>query len=194
MPCCIVEYSVHTEDSNNLNIFFMLLIPKNLLFYIHWTISRQHALMSLVRLAPEVVTVLVSDKLTACNTTHPVLVCEGVCVCTHCILCALFPFGHCGDEILSKWWIQATDNKATHANTHSHFTLRLTHHQWRSINGAWAEMKGLLYSQHTLSNKWPCHEKDAMLLINLALNFHFRKKKHKKETGWWWQIQKKSIS
>lgn len=57
-----------------------------------------------------------------------------------------------------------------------------TYHQRHSLNGSWGKWNSLLYSKDTLSNKWPCQESDAMVLINLALKFHF-KKKVKKQTG-----------
>lgn len=65
----------------------------------------------------------------------------------------------------------------THTCTHTYTSFCApTCHQWRSVNGSWGKWNSLLCSKDTLSNKWPCQESDAMVLINLALKFHFKKK------------------
>lgn len=73
-----------------------------------------------------------------------------------------------------------------HAEIHSPHThisfCAPTYHQQHSVNGSWGKWNSLLYSKDTLSNKWPCQESDATVLINLALKFHF-KKKVKKQSG-----------
>lgn len=109
-------------------------------------------------------------------------VCESLlylALCVHTLgvfMCAVFPFA-------LRWWdtITVIDTSYRQPDKHTR-TLRLTYHQWHSVNGAWAKWNSLLYSKDTLSNKWLCQESDAMLLINLALKFHF-KKKSEKQTG-----------
>lgn len=79
--------------------------------------------------------------------------------------------------------------------THSHTSpLRLTHHQWDSINGAWVKMKWpALFKRHSVKQITLPKRGNAVYQFGFKTST-LRKRKKKKKSAWWQQMQKESIS
>ena len=109
-----------------------------------------------------------------------------LCLCVNAhsgLVCAVFPFGHCETRYYHS---DGYKPHQTHMqkHTHTHFTVRLTCHQWYSIKGASAKMKQptLLKRHFVKQMTLPRERRSAVDQSGFKLPLE-EKKKRKEKTG-----------